>query len=256
MNTNTSDYCPDSTYFTATDVEPDINVDGSVTIYNGRGTGRSWGRPQVTSTIVLEECDFIAVHVGFSHKHRGGQAWYYYTTDGNTTSRIKWQQMPDELRQRVLDAYEAKAPNWAKSPGKLRTERATPASTTRTSYKLVERTADGQLISLYDGATEYAIGKRNGQAVSVQAEREMLNYGVADTHDGGFYSHPTAAQVMALWEAGSLVPDHCKSSAKRLALLECEISGRIVRYANGKLASTYLKPTAIINEFDYTPAAE
>ena len=253
MKIKTNSNVPDSTYFTTTEVEPNIEKDGSITIFNGKGTRRSsWGAPSVTSTVVLDECDFCAIHIGFHHKHRGGQSWYYYMTDGAETYRVKWQQLPDELRQRVLDNVD-NAPGWAKEPGTLRSTYAKPALKTMTTYKLVKVQAD-RLVSLYDGVTEYVIGKRLGKAVGTEPQREMEHYGVAAAHDGGYYSHPTQEQVMRLWESGNLVPDRCKATALRLALIECEISGVIVEYANGKLASTYLKPLRVVSEFDYTPA--
>lgn len=242
MKINTSDYCPDGTYFTATDVQPDIQADGSVTLYNGRGTSRSWGRPQVTSTVVLDDCDLVAIHVGFSHKHRGGQGWYYYTTDGSETRRITWQQLPDEARQRILDACEAKAPNWAKEPGKLRSEYVKPALRTMTSYKLVWMEPDGRMVSLYDGNTEYRIGKR----LAEKAESD---------HNGGYYSHPTQQQVMRLWETSSLVPSRCVVEGATYAMIECEIGGTIIRYENGKLSSTYLTPIRVVETFTHQPQA-
>ena len=242
MKINTSDYCPDGTYFTATDVQPDIQNDGSVTIYTGHGQQRSWGRPQVKSAVILDECDLVAIHVGFSHKHRGGQGWYYYTTDGSETRRITWQQLPDEARQRILDAYQAKAPGWAKAPGKLRTEYVKPSQRTMTSYKLVRMESDGTLRSLYDGSTEYRIGKR----LAEKAEAD---------HSGGYYSHPTQERVMRLWDAGSLVPDRCVEEGATYAMIRCEIGGTIIRYDNGKLSSTYLTPVEIVSTFTHQPAA-
>lgn len=242
MKINTSKNVPDGTYFTATDVQPDINDDGSVTIYSGHGTSRSWGRPQVTSTVILEECDMVAIHVGFSHKHRGGQGWYYYTTDGTETRRITWQQLPDEARQRILDAAATKAPHWAKEPGKLRSEYTKPALHTMTSYKLVRLENDGTMRSLYDGETEYRIGKR-------LAEKAQSD------HNGGYYSHPTAQQVMRLWQSDSLVPSRCVVEGAAYAMLECEIGGTIIRYENGKLSSTYLTPLRVVETFIHQPAA-
>lgn len=238
MNIHTSVNVPDSTYFSQVDVEPTIEDDGSITIYDGNGTRRSsWGAPGVTSTVVLDECDFVAIHVGFHHKYRGGQAWYYYTTDGTQTRRITWQQMPDELRQRVLDNIN-KAPSWAKTPGKLSTQRAKPSKVELTSYKLVKFVGvTGRMVSLYDGETEYVIGKRLTEAAQAN-------------HGGGYYSHPTSEQVMQMWQSGDLVPANCKRSATRLALLECKIGGRIVHYSNGKMSSTHLTPVRIVSEFD------
>lgn len=243
MNTQNADYCPDGTYFTAADVEPTIEQDGTITIYNGHGTRRSWGAPQVNSTVILDECDLLAVHVGFSHKHRGGQAWYYYTSDGSETRRVKWAQLSDEVRQRILDAAAAKAPAWAKSPGKLSSERSKPADSARTAYKLVQMDDVGRLISIYDGRTEYAIGKR----LAERAEED---------HNGGYYSHPTADQVMQLYRRNNLVPPRRLHAGTRYALIECQIAGRLISYPNGKIASTYLTPLAIIDTFVHQPAAE
>lgn len=246
MKIFTSANVPDYTYFRTGDAEPTINEDGSVTVLDGNGTSRSWGRPGITSTIVHEDCDLVAIHVGFHHKHGGGQFWRYYTTDGTETRQVTWASLPDSTRQKVLDAYNAKAPNWAKVPGKLRTSYAKPSTTKRTSYKLVA--VDGDTMrSLYNGET-YAIGKRMAEAVGPNAgSPDWGNDSVV--HDGGYYSHPTAEQVKALWNAGSLVPDRCTNGVSAVALIECEIAGRIVGFPNGKLASTYLTPVRIVEQW-------
>lgn len=241
MNIRYSSDIPNSTYFTATDVEPVVNPDGSITVYQGEGTRRSWGRPQVTSTIVLDDCDLVAIHVGFSHKHRGSQGWYFFTTDGTTTRRITWRHLPDEQRQRVLDNLR-QAPAWAKMPGKLSKDYVKPSMATMTSYKLVRMDGERRMLSLYDGSTEYSIGKR-----LVEKAR--------DEHRGGYYSHPTIEQVKRLWAAGNLVPDRCIVEGAVYALIECEIAGTIVRYDNGKLSSTYLTPVRIVETFVHEPAA-
>lgn len=234
---------PDNTYFTTGDTEPEINNDGSLTIYDGKGTYRSsWGAPGVTSTVILDDDDLVAVHVGFHHKHGGGQFWRYYTTDGTETRQIEWRQIPDEARQRILDAAKRFAPSWAKAPGKLRAQYAKPALRTMTSYKLVRLEANGSLRSLYDGSTEYQIGKRLAQRAEAG-------------HGGGWYSQPTQAQVMALWNTGALVPDRCVVEGVAYALIECEIGGTIIRYDNGKLSSTYLTPLRVVETFVHQPAA-
>lgn len=238
-----SNNVPDSTYFSTYHVTPDINVDGSLTIYDGKGTYRSsWGAPGVTSTVVLDDDDLVAIHVGFHHKHGGGQFWRYYTTDGETTRQIEWRQIPDEARQRILDAAKRLAPSWAKAPGKLRTQYAKPSLRTQTSYKLVRLESDGRMVSLYDGATEYRIGKRLAQ----QAQ---------PGHYGGWYSHPTREQVMRLWERGALVPDRCVVEGAAYAMIECEVAGTIIRYDNNKLSSTYLTPLRVVETFVHQPAA-
>lgn len=236
MKIQTNTNIPDSTYFSMSDVAPEIDDSGDIVIYEGRGTRRGWGAPQVTNTVVLEDCDLIAIHVGFSHKHRGGQGWHYFTTDGTATRKVTWTQLPDETRQRILD-NETKAPSWAKSPGKLKSQHAKPSTRTQTTYKLV-RLENGRLVSLYDGETEYTIGKR------------LVQKAVED-HRGGFYSHPSTEQVKSLLEKGNLVPDHCLSPGMSLAMVRCEISGTIVKYPNGKMASTYLTPVEVIEQIAY-----
>lgn len=239
-----SNNVPDGTYFRTGSAEPDINDDGSITVYDGKGSRRGWGQPQVTSTVVYDEDDLVAIHVGFSHKHGGGQFWRYYTTDGKSTSQLTWAQLPDETRQRVLDAAKTKAPSWAKEPGKLRSQYAKPSTRKMVAYKVVRRLEDG-LVSVYDG-TQYAIGKRLAEAV----HGYVTDYG-DPIHRGGYYSHPSPEQVKALLAQGNLLPSDRLEHGMTLALIECEISGKIVRYPNGKLCSSYLTPTRIVETITY-----
>lgn len=242
MKIQHNDYTPDSTYFRTGAVEPDIDqAEQTITIYSGDGTRRSWGRPGTTSTIVLDDDDIVAIHVGFHHKHGGGQFWRYYTTDGTTICQITWATLPDQTRERILAAYEAKAPGWAKQPGKLRTEYRKASTLTRTAYKLV-RMDGGRMVSLYDGETEYRIGQRLASAVRAQVDHWTGEL----THDGGYYSQPTPDQVKALFHAGALVPADCIHPGMALALVECQIGGKVVQYPNGKLCSTYIMPMAVI----------
>ena len=234
---------PDGTYFRTGDAEPTINDDGSLTVYDGEGTRRSWGKPGVTSTVVVEDCDLVAVHVGFHHKHGGGQFWRYYTTDGTQTTQVTWASLPDVIRQKVLDAF-SKAPGWAKVPGKLRTSYTKVTDKKRTSYKLVS-VENNELRSLYSGEN-YVIGKRMAEAVSPRAGANDWGDII---HDGGYYSHPTPEQVVALWNNGSLVPASKTEDVAEVALLECEIYGRIVNFPNGKIASTYLTPVRIVDQW-------
>lgn len=240
MLIETSSRVVDDTYSRTDEHEPTILANG-IRIYSGRGTSRSWGTPGTTSTVVLNDDDFCAVHIGFHHKHGGGQFWRYYTTDGESVQQVEWRQIPDEQRQRILDGAARLAPSWAKTPGKLRSAYKLPNLRTRRAYKLVELRGD-QLLSLYDGETVYTIGKR-------MAEQARPHHG------GGFYAHPTAEQVLALWHSGNLVPAECYDEPKTLALIEVEISGTLIEYANGKLAATYLKPVAILDTFAHEPAA-
>lgn len=225
----TTNDIPDSTYFRMSDVEPFFADDGALVISNGEGTRRSWGRPQVTSTVVVDTDAFVAVHVGFSHKHRGGQGWFYFV-DGQ---RRTWAQLPDDLRTLVLD-NEHKAPYWAKSPGKLRAETKKPSQSTQVAYKLVKVEGD-RMLSLYDSTTEYTLGRRLAQKAQ-------------GDHQGGYYAYATAEQVRDAWTNKTLVPARCTEGVEQLALLKCEISGTVISYGS-KLAATYLKPVAVVETF-------
>lgn len=243
MIIKTTSNVPDSTYFCTGDAEPEMRGD-TLLILEGRGQRRGWGQPGVSSTVVVDDCDLVAIHVGFHHKHGGGQFWRYYMAGGDGVEQVTWAKLPDQFRQKVLAAYEEKAPGWAKVPGKLRGEYKKPASKSMTSYKLV-RICGNQMESIYGGAT-YEIGKRLAEAVDPRAGED--EYGDV-RHAGGYYSHPTPERVLALWESGSLVPARCISEGDRLAMVECEISGRIAKFPNGKLASTYIKPVAVVAEY-------
>lgn len=237
MKISESSNVPDSTYFRTGDAEPKINADGSITIYNGNGTHRGWGTPGVTSTVVYKDCDLVAIHVGFHHKHGGSQFWRYYTTDGTETRQIAWAKLADPQREAVLAAYEEKAPNWANVPGKLRTQYAKPTSKTVTAYKLVRMFVSGEMCSLYDYGTEYVIGKRLAQAARPD-------------HNGGYYAHPSIEQVKALYHSGNLVPADCLKDVRTLALLKVEMGGTIIHYANGKMAATYCTPIEVLETIE------
>lgn len=230
MRIQKSDKIPDDTYFTLSDVEPVVN--GNIlTIYNGKGTRRNWGQPGADSSVVVNTGTFTAVHVGFHHKHRGGQGWFYYVS----RERRTWAQLDDKQRKQVL-AKLHRAPAWAHTPGKLSSERKKPTIEKRTAYKLVELTDDSRLISLYDGvATEYVIGKTYRQAAKPR-------------HQGGYYSFPTPEHAKAL-DHRVIMEDgrgEYPTDSPTLALLEVSIGGRIIEYSGSKIASTSLKPIRIL----------
>jgi hypothetical protein len=232
---------PDSTYFTTGDVEPAVSDETrAIVIINGEGTRRSWGRPQVTSTIVYQSDDFVSIHVGFSHKHRGGQFWRHYSINGEIV-QVSWAKLDDSLRAEILEAYDKKAPGWAKSPGKLRKDYIKPGQTKMVTFKAV---AAETMTSLYDGRTCYEIGKRLAEAVDRRAGQDN-GWGDA-VHGGGWYSHPSIDKVKKLLIDGNLVPDKKLEGVKAVAIIKCEISGRIVSFPNGKIASTYLTPVEVV----------
>lgn len=228
MTTVRTEDTPDSTYFSMSDVSPVLEGD-TLTIWNGEGRRRSWGRPQTTSTVVVDTAEILAVHVGFSHKHRGGQGWFYFVQGERRT----WGQLSDDLRTIVLD-HEHKAPRWAKSPGKLRSQIKKPSESTQVAYKLVKVEGD-RLLSLYDGSTEYTLNKR-------------LTQKAQDEHRGGYYAYASAEIVKAGWANRTLVPQDCYAGVEQVALLKVEIYGTIIRYGT-KLAATYLTPVEIVEVF-------
>lgn len=248
---------PNSTYFTTGSAEP--TLDGDVlTIYAGDGRRRSgWGAPGVTSTVVLERDDLVAIHVGFHHKHGGGQFWRYYRPVEGAWTQVQWAQLADEDRSHVLAAATHGAPLWAKAPGKLRAEKKAPVIETRIAYKIV-RVSDDRMVSAYDGETEYVIGKR-------VAERAQAD------HRGGYYSYPSAEGVAERFWSGSLLPERCYEPGAQYALLEVEIGGTTVVYGGDeywddvrgmylespvKWASTYLRPVRILETFEYLPTTD
>ena len=237
----TSSDVPDGTYFRVESAEPVLN-ESILTIYNGQGTRRSWGAPGVTSTLLLNADDLVAIHVGFHHKHGGSQFYRYYRFDGMVWQTIVWAKLSDEDRVCILNACEKRAPHWAKTPGKLRQNYLKPTVQTHTSYKLVELVEGNRLFSVFDSTTEYVLSKR-------LAERAV------EEHGGGYYSYPTIEGVEERFYNGTLFPDRCYQDPMVLVLIECEISGTILEYENGKLASTYLKPIRIVKQFNYDPIA-
>jgi hypothetical protein len=120
---------------------------------------------------------------------------------------------------------------------------APPKGETRTTYKIVRLAGFGLMVSLYDGSTIYAIDKRMTQRVGKHAGS---NLGFdAQRHDGGWYSHPSPERCLELQRKHMLAANDDNERATYV-LLECEISGRIVEFDNGKIASTRLTPRRIL----------
>ena len=227
-----SDDIPDTTYFRTSDAEPRLNND-TLIVLDGQGSRRSWGRPGVTSTVVLNEDDICAVHVGFYHKHGGSQFWRYYVPDGDKWRQAEWRELDDTMRLRILEAAEKKAPHWAKSPGKLRSQRRKPTIHRTTTWKVV-RVEEGRMLSVYDGETEYRLGKTMRQ----KAE---------PAHGGGYYSYTRPPEELEeAFREGDVVGT---PPPGRYAVLECEIWGRKIEYGDYKVASTYLRPVKVISTF-------
>jgi len=234
----------DSTYFTATDVEPDIKTreDGTpfVQFYSGQGSRRSWGRPQCTNYILFDDCDLLVSLTGFSHKHRGGQFYRYFVKIDGRIERRTWTQLTEDEQALVLKAYDENAPSWARTPGKLKSERKAASTETFTAYKIFRYVDAEHYQSLYD-ATEWRLGRRNAQAAKPE-------------HDGGYYVHESAERIMALWRSGDLVPARCYTAGE-YALVKCECAGNTVHYSSGKIGVTYCRPVELVEMFTYGETA-
>jgi hypothetical protein len=238
---------PDSTYFTMSDVEPTI-ADGSLVVFEGKGSRRGWGSPTVTSTVVIDEPDFVAVHVGFHHKHRGGQGWFYFVNG----QRAKWNQLGSRQGQ-VLEAAKAKAPSWAKAPGKLAAQRKSPTSNAVVGYKILAQ-VDGKLHSLYAPETTYELGKRMAQKAK-------------EDHEGGFYAYHDLEALKKSWANGNVVGKsklaHWQERNAQFVVVEVQAAGTIIEYGDpfymafleapiGKFAATYLTPVQVLEVLEAT----
>jgi hypothetical protein len=216
---------PDSTYFRVGDCEPYFS-DGDLYLYDGRGSYRSsWGSPQVSSSVIFNNNSVIAIHIGFSHKHGGGQFWRYYDNEGN---KLSWGKLDDDTRQLILNSDR---PSWARIPGKLR-KNYNLKPKKWVGYKIVGIDDNGSLFSLYDNEFEYELNK-----TKIQAARE--------DHGGGFYVHKSIDSLLSLWNNGKLVNEN--RVVDNIVLVECECWGNEIKYDNGKVSVSYCKPLAILD---------
>lgn len=158
---------------------------------------------------------------------------YYRQASTGDWQRIAWRMLTDDLRQLVITTVQEHGPAWACSPGKLQAERKPPTKpVTLTTYKVV-RLIDGRYFSLYDPTQEYVLGQR-------------LKEPAKPRHGGGFFSYPTLEQGKEyLADCAASIPFHRDVVTPQLALLACEIGGKIINYGH-KLASTYLLPLRVL----------
>jgi hypothetical protein len=161
-----------------------------------------------------------------------GQFYRYYRqeTDG-AWKQVIWRDLCDETRALILGL---ERPEWARVPGKLRSDRSKPTSPTAlTSYKVV-RVIEGRYYSLYDPSVEYVLGQR----VMQKAQRK---------HQGGYFSYRDQEDAIDYLERClRRMPFHPFHATPALALVECEIGGKIIDYVH-KLCSTYLTPVKVLD---------
>lgn len=249
------DYNPDTPSFGVRAVEPDFYAaEQRLLLYSGKGTyRRSWGQPKLNSEIFVQTDTFVAVFVSYWHQYGGGSFYRYYATssDGVWQQR-SWAQLADDVRQIVLDAYK-RLPDWAKLPGKLRSERAAPEIVTKRAYKFVA-VYDNRYYSIYKSAKE-------GQPAQEYVLGQRMQQKARSGHGGGFYSYQNKDMMLHFFRRGELLRRDWLEDGMTIALLEVEISGTILYYPIGdeedvfKQSSTYLRPIREVQRFIYRARA-
>lgn len=166
------------------------------------------------------------------YKTQKGQFYHYYRCIAGGWQQVSWRDFNDETREYILEIYRERAPGWARVPGKLASEHKPRARVAEAiAYKVV-RVIGGRYFSIYNPNIEYILGQRLKQAAK-------------SGHTGGFFSFPkiemSTEYLASCMRSISLeIPE-----TDALALLECEIGGRIIKYG-GKQASTYLCPIRVL----------
>jgi hypothetical protein len=244
----------EDSWLTRSDVEPKLeqNQEGVfiLTVY-AQGEHGTFEIPYISYHLVHVDEELVAILVAFhgteayrrkrDRRVTKGQFYRFYQRDDNGIwSRVNWKQLDEESRKTVLAAIPEQAPAWAKVPGKLEEEYGKPNRPVKTiSYKLV-RVIDGRYFSVYKPDEEYEIGKLKVQ----QAKKH---------HGGGYYSYPDAKVLLQLFHDKMLFSYRVYKEPLQLALLEVEITGRIIQYSNGKWASTFLRPLSVLSTVEYSP---
>jgi len=233
-------------YPTRPDVEPTLaqNSDGLWLITVRRqGEHGKFGVPYIGSEILLADAEmgFVVVLVAYhgtetygrkrdKHVSKGQFYRFYRQIETGEWQRQNWQKLNDETRQMVLGLEK---PEWARKPGKLSSERKPPAKMVEmVSYKVV-RVIGGRYYSLYKPDVEYVLGQRMKQPAR-------------PGHAGGYFTFPTSemgVKNLEIWT--HCLPFHDEIETPELALLECEIGGKVISYGH-KLCSTYLCPIRVI----------
>jgi hypothetical protein len=224
------------------------NADGLwVLTVRRQGKHSTFEVPYIGSDILLADAELglVVVLVAYhgsdttkygrlGYKTQKGQFYRYYR-QGATGGwcRVEWRHLNDALRSFIIETVEEHGPAWAKKPGKLQSERKPPAKpVTMISYKVV-RLIGGRYFSLYDPTQEYILGQR-------------LKQKAVPRHGGGFFSYPTHEEGLEFLASCAVgIPFHTDVITPQLALLECEIGGRIINYGH-KMASTYLCPIRVL----------
>lgn len=236
------------------DVEPalDQNAEGVfvLTVHN-QGEHGKFEVPYIGSFVVHADDELAVILTGYhgtepsgpkKHRHtaRGQFYRFYQRIDEGTWQRVEWRRLDEKTREIALGAWKSNAPEWARCPGKLTAEYAKPTRRVKTTTYKIVRVIDERYYSVFDSRVEWIIG-------------ECRTEPARPKHRGGFFSYPDQARLLELFEKQRLFPLRCYREPITLALLECEISGKIIGYDNGKVASTHLRPLTVLSTFEYCP---
>lgn len=112
--------------------------------------------------------------------------------------------------------------------GKLAEARRAKLAVPVAGYKSVALTDAGEMRSIYDGQTVYALGV-------------TLREQARSNHGGGYYVYVSPHEA-----ADAAFPDGSQLLDAPHVIIECECSGRRVSYNNGKIAYSTVTPRAVV----------
>lgn len=142
---------------------------------------------------------------------------------------------------RVAEANKATAAKAAKGTIELgqaidvmmgRTKLKRPVATPRSGFKLVRRSLDGELVSVWDGSP-WVIGVARTEKAS-------------NDHTGGYYYYRT--EYEATWQVEERMTFGDADDYSDLVLVEVSATGREFELPSGKLCATTLKVVRVIKE--------
>ncbi len=225
-------------------------------VLHNQGEYGKFERAYVRNRVVFADASLVAVHCAFhgtrsvygrrkgERRAAKGQFWRFYRREADAWRQVSWRELDEPARILAQTAYQECEPAWVKSPGLLLCEHKPrfvprpPAPVKLIAYKIV-RVVEGRYYSVYQPDEEYLLGQRKCQPAR-------------PGHAGGYFSYPEVRRMVSLFLRQKLFPSHLTQEPFEAAVLEVEISGRVIRY-NRKLASTYLRPVREIKRFVFRP---
>lgn len=113
--------------------------------------------------------------------------------------------------------------------------KAKMAREVRTAYKIVEA-RDGSYFSVYEPDFEWPLGKTRIEAATPD-------------HTGGYYVFPDSTTALLVLARNEVFNDTWQRG-KKLALLECEIAGKVFEHGSGKLCVSRVKPVRVVQHLN------